>query len=140
MTIKEAMQKAISEIERQLETARSINRQAAELQKAAGYDKPPCLTDGLPDLDKQRPARPASAARTETGKAHKTDHRLNVALSNAWESELAKARAKAAHADKLAECLRGVQWKIQVYSSHWEPSQAEREAIAAALAAYEAAQ
>ncbi len=44
-------------------------------------------------------------SRTETGKAHKTDHQLNVALSNAWESELAKARAKAAHADKLAENL-----------------------------------
>ncbi len=44
------------------------------------------------------------------------------------------------HADKLAECLRGVQWKITVYGTHWEPSQAEREAIAATLAAYEAAQ
>ncbi len=41
------------------------------------------------------------------------------------------------HSDKLAECLRGVQWKITVYGSHWEPSQAEREAIAATLAAYE---
>jgi len=45
----------------------------------------------------------------------------------------ANARLIAA-APELLAALQGVAWKIRAYGSHWEPSQAERDAIAAVLA------
>jgi hypothetical protein len=60
-------------------------------------------------------------------------------LTNAMELERQRDELQA-HAERLAVALKGVAWKIQAYGSHWEPSQAERDAIRAALAQWEGEQ
>ncbi len=58
------------------------------------------------------------------------DHFAELALAGAI-AQRDEARATAA---ELLDVLKGVAWKIDAYQSHWSASQAEREAIGAAIA------
>jgi len=72
-----------------------------------------------------------------TGERTAARETLSERLIQSWLSSGVvnpKERQLADAAPVLLEALKGIAWKIQAYGSHWEPSQAEREAISAAIA------
>ncbi len=69
------------------------------------------------------------------GDQRSTDEKLRCAQAQI-ESDRQTITGLQSHDDKLAETLRGVIWKCDAHGS-WKPTQAEREVMHAALAAYE---